>query len=251
VPVHADPGINLPDKNGYTPLLRELSRPEPSLKVINALLAQGASTASSVFMLDSRIQTGGAHRLAWWSEEFAWLDLAKSWWFQIPPATPNEDFAVEIRMLNADPRTGQNGLTMVLERDLPIEFLAVLIGRAVQERAGGGPDSLSGCDGQGNTPLCIAAEKGNLTAIEALNSAGARIDQPNGRNQTPLMLAVRAGHVEVVRLLLKLGAKQTIGSGNQPEEDSPLTLLALRWREFPEDSRRAIFCLLVADCTAP
>ncbi len=58
-------------------------------------------------------------------------------------------------------------------------------------------------DSKGRTPLGIAAQKGQLKAVEFLLAAGAGINAPtNNKKQTALLLAAEAGHEAVVRYLL-------------------------------------------------
>lgn len=58
----------------------------------------------------------------------------------------------------------------------------------------------------GETPLHLAAGKGNLPAVKSLIKAGADINAVNILGDTPLACAVHYGHVEVVQELLQKGA---------------------------------------------
>ncbi len=61
-------------------------------------------------------------------------------------------------------------------------------------------------DDYGNTPLIIAAARGNSALVATLIHAGAEPDARNGLGLTALMEASYWGHVEVVARLLKAGA---------------------------------------------
>ena len=59
----------------------------------------------------------------------------------------------------------------------------------------------------GKTALHHAAEKGNVSVTAALLAKGAAVNaQTKGKEETPLMLAALRGNAEVVRLLLDAGA---------------------------------------------
>lgn len=66
-------------------------------------------------------------------------------------------------------------------------------------------------DDKGNTALTIAADHGNVEAVNTLVKHGAHINyQIPGKLFTPLMLAVTKGHNEVVKYLLINGADKNI-----------------------------------------
>jgi len=58
----------------------------------------------------------------------------------------------------------------------------------------------------GDTPLHIAAIRGDVHIIGLLLDAGAEIDAPGEHGYTPLHEAVEQGQVEAVRFLLSYGA---------------------------------------------
>lgn len=64
----------------------------------------------------------------------------------------------------------------------------------------------------GDTPLHVAAIRGDVAMIAALLDAGADIGVPGEHGYTPLHEAVSQGHLEAVRLLLARGASTTIVS---------------------------------------
>jgi uncharacterized protein len=61
----------------------------------------------------------------------------------------------------------------------------------------------------GDTPLHVAAIRGDAAMIEALLNAGAQIDAAGEHQYTPLHEAVEQGHIEAVQLLLSRGASLT------------------------------------------
>jgi len=58
----------------------------------------------------------------------------------------------------------------------------------------------------GDTPIHIAAERGNLVGVQLLINSGALIDERNIARQTPLSLAAHNRQVTMVAFLLKQGA---------------------------------------------
>ena len=82
-------------------------------------------------------------------------------------------------------------------------------------------------DGNKNTALHAAAERGNLKMVEILVSRGAEINALNERGETPLDLALHAGPwkrepgLEIVAQLINHGARVDLFTaaqmGNNPE----------------------------------
>src|SRR4051812_48972945 len=74
--------------------------------------------------------------------------------------------------------------------------------------------------GLGETPLHVAAIRGDTEAIAALVGAGAEIDAPGEHGYTPLHEAVEQGHGPAVSLLLCRGASAAIANdeGYTPEQ---------------------------------
>lgn len=62
------------------------------------------------------------------------------------------------------------------------------------------------CRPRPNSPLTIAAARGDIATIDRLAAAGADIDAGAGRTFTPLIWAARAGQTATVRRLVSLGA---------------------------------------------
>lgn len=78
--------------------------------------------------------------------------------------------------------------------------------------------STSGCVQDINRRLLLAAERGDVSAVQTLVDAGAVPDGLQEQEWTPLQAASFNGHVEVVRTLLSAGAQVNIA------EDTPLML---------------------------
>lgn len=57
-------------------------------------------------------------------------------------------------------------------------------------------------------PLHLAAEAGDLTAIQILVEGNADVDALSGMNKSPLCLATENVHVSVVKYLLEFGANK-------------------------------------------
>ncbi len=72
---------------------------------------------------------------------------------------------------------------------------------------------INSSDDQGITPLMLAAQHGQVKAVEYLLSNGVAIDTINDPSEvTALMLASEEGHLEAVKLLLHKGANPNIVS---------------------------------------
>lgn len=98
-----------------------------------------------------------------------------------------------------DASTGERGLHIaVKERDLGWVGFLIQKGARVDLK-----------DGQGNTPLMVAARIGNLEAARILISRNANLNATNGTGETPLIAAVQRRDVAMTRLLLTQGADPT------------------------------------------
>lgn len=96
----------------------------------------------------------------------------------------------------ADFSTGERGLHIaVKERDLSWVGFLIQKGARIDLK-----------DGQGNTPLAVAARIGNLEAARLLISRNANLNATNAAGETPLIAAVQRRDVAMVRLLLTQGA---------------------------------------------
>ncbi|PKX89474.1 ankyrin repeat domain-containing protein, partial [Aspergillus novofumigatus IBT 16806] len=58
-------------------------------------------------------------------------------------------------------------------------------------------------DGQGKIPLLCASESGSMGCIMALVAHGSDIDRQNDSGTTPLNVAAASGNLEIVRFLLE------------------------------------------------
>lgn len=67
-------------------------------------------------------------------------------------------------------------------------------------------------DGNGNSPLMLAAYHGHADLVRDLAARGADVDLANDRGQTPLAGVAFKGYVEVARELLDAGADATLGA---------------------------------------
>jgi ankyrin repeat protein len=105
-----------------------------------------------------------------------------------------------------DPATGEAALHIVTKgRD--IVWLNFLLSKGANANVR---------DGQGNTPLQLAAEIGWSDGISLLLGRGAAVDQANNGGETPLIRAVQNRDMTTVRLLLAAGAnpaKHDTGAG--------------------------------------
>jgi hypothetical protein len=85
-------------------------------------------------------------------------------------------------------------------------------------------------DGEGATPLHIAAQEGHKEMCEFLLGRGAT-HQQNASGETPLYLAAQGGHTEVCELLLDRGAT------HKPRRDGTTPLLIAALNNFEDTCR--------------
>lgn len=111
-----------------------------------------------------------------------------------------------------DPR-GQHGLYLALRGGAAKAFDALLKHPQLDVNA---------VNAAGETPLMMAALRGNLDAMKALIGRGARVQQ---EGWTPLHYAASSPSAEAVRLLLEHGAEV---DARAPNGNTPL-MLAARW----------------------
>lgn len=67
-------------------------------------------------------------------------------------------------------------------------------------------------DGEGNTPLMLAAYRGHPATVHALIQRGADVDLRNDRDQSPIAGALFKGEDEVVAVLRAAGADLDAGT---------------------------------------
>lgn len=92
----------------------------------------------------------------------------------------------------------------------------------------GNPQIIRAQDGQGMTPLVLAARSNQIELVKLLIDAGADVNA-KGRH-TALTRAAQGGHLEVVRLLLNKGAEV-----NPSYPDGPMDSMPLRAAAFTLD----------------
>ena len=95
-----------------------------------------------------------------------------------------------------DMRTGEGALHIVARRR-DSAWLGFLLAQGAR------PDLR---DGEGNTPLLIAATIGFSEGVDTLLKRGANVDLANNTGETPLIRAVQARDLDTVRLLVAAGA---------------------------------------------
>ena len=78
-------------------------------------------------------------------------------------------------------------------------------------------------DKEGNTPLHLFAQRGDIVFVTLLIEKGAKLEVTNKEGNTPLHLAARSGNPLVIRELVKAGAKL---DAKNKEENTPLHLAA-------------------------
>ncbi|MGO3506832.1 MAG: ankyrin repeat domain-containing protein [Brachybacterium tyrofermentans] len=72
-------------------------------------------------------------------------------------------------------------------------------------------------DGDGNTPLMLAAYHGHAELVRELAARGADVDLANDRGQSPLAGVAFKGHTAVAQVLLQAGADADLGAPSARE----------------------------------
>ncbi|XP_077436733.1 BRCA1-associated RING domain protein 1 [Vanacampus margaritifer] len=96
-------------------------------------------------------------------------------------------------------------------------------------------------DNAGWTPLHEACNLGHLVAVEALLSGGALLNTPGYENDSPLHDAVQNGHIAVVKLLLQFGASQSVVNlhGKRPADYAITQEMLEVFQEASEEAQNA------------
>ena len=106
---------------------------------------------------------------------------------------------------------GKPGSTLINSRDITNGRTALHIAAARRDivwlvflaNKGANPNI---ADNRGVTPLMLASQLGFFEGVQALITAGARVDEPNEAGETPLITAVHRRDTQMMRVLLQAGA---------------------------------------------
>ncbi len=76
------------------------------------------------------------------------------------------------------------------------------------------------------TPLCFAAEQGDIELITDLLNHGANVNACNYDGYSPLLLAIREGRAEAAKILIEFGADQSYSNKQNNRNKSAEYMLA-------------------------
>lgn len=127
--------------------------------------------------------------------------------------------------------SGEGALHIVVKRRDP-QWLAFLLSKGAK------PDLR---DGQGNTPLLIAAQLGFVEGAQTLIGEGAGVNIGNSRGETPLILAVHNRDTAMTRALLAAGANPLL----------PDRIAGKSARDYAAEDRRSTALLKMLDDAKP
>jgi ankyrin repeat protein len=115
----------------------------------------------------------------------------------------DHDIAAQLLKAGADPLKTAKGGQLAAGLATSGEMVRLLAGY------GGAPATP---DAEGRTPLYLAAQRNNASAVKALLELGAPPDDADKQGQTPLLAAVQAGGLDSVKTLLAHKAAPDLGS---------------------------------------
>ncbi len=125
-------------------------------------------------------------------------------------AVRSEDRKLLKAILDPSRRDGRaSALCIAIQRD-DTELLEELLGQGLEDRR---------CE-RSSLPLVEAADRGRLTALEALLAQGAEVDRMAKNGITALMAAARENQLAAARLLVENGA--TVNLLGRPADSAPL-----------------------------
>jgi len=139
---------------------------------------------------------------------------------------------------------GKPGSTLINSRDITNGRTALHIAAARRDivwlvflaNKGANPNI---ADNRGVTPLMLASQLGFFEGVQALITAGGRVDEPNEAGETPLITAVHRRDTQMMRVLLQAGADpdRSDNSGRSAREYA--TLEGANSRTLAEITRSA------------
>ena len=189
---------NLPDKKGYTPLYHAIQA------MVRSVSPADKEQAESIIALLIDNKANVDERMASEEHPNETITLLYIAAYSLLPDVLAKmlEYKADANFKTENGRTALHALAnspaSVNEKDKRIRDI---IKQLVDAGA-----SIDAQTNDGETPLFVAAQKGNLIAVKAFIDAKARVDLGNKDGVTPLHIAAQNGNVELVELLLKSGA---------------------------------------------